>query len=146
MARALNAGAIRDIRERSKTQSTREIADDYGTSFEQIWRIVNNRIWKWVTDDVPDHATSPDWVKKEQKKLRQRKREAIRRAAGEPLPVEVWRALKQIRDGRLPDLLVLEIRRLADKDWPISIIANRLNLKYTTVYSIAVGRTYMHVS
>jgi len=148
MQKVLNAGAIRDIRERSKTQSTRQIADYYQTSFEQIWRIVNNKIWKWVTDDAPAHATAPSWAKKERKKLLRRKREEIRQAAREPLSIEVWKALKQVKDDndRLPDILVYEIRKLADEDWPVAIIAGRLNLKYTTVYAIARRKTYQNVA
>jgi len=146
MKKGLNAGAIRDIRKRSETESTRQIADDYQTSFEQIWRIVNNKIWKWVTDDVPDHAITATWAKKEQKKLLRRKREEIRRAAREPLSMEIWRALKQVRYRYVPDTVVKEIRRLADLRWPAHLIAKRLNMQYQTVRSVALRTTYRHVA
>ena len=146
MQRGLNAGIIRDIRKRSETQSTREIADYYQTSFEQIWRIVNNKIWKWVTDDVPAHATGPNWAKKDRKKLQRRKREELRRAACEPLSVEIWRALKQVRSRYVPDIVVKEIRRLADLSWPAHLISKRLNMQYQTVRSVAIGNSYKHVA
>jgi len=143
----LNADGVRDIRKRFGSESSLTIALDYGISLVHAWRIAHRKCWAWVNDDTPGHFICPDWdkVDKEHNRLR-RVRKAWKRAQVEPIPDEVRAAVSRLQTGdRLPDLVVTEIRRMADQEFPISIIARRLNLSYFTVYGAARRKTYRKV-
>lgn len=141
----LSAADVRKIRELVKTTPRKNIAFDYNISTVQVWRIATGKAYTWVSDEVPDHAQYPDWKERDRLRVKRGDLQRFRKKAGEPLTVELWHALRERKGDRLPAIIVKEIRRLSQQNWPVCFIARRFNLLYHTVHAIVMGRTYLTV-
>jgi len=144
------AGTIKKIRKwHAEGKSQAWIARKLGMPSSNVCLIVNNKMFKWVKADTPDHWLKPPPIglKDVVLKANKQRRERVKKMQETEEIPEDWEPAIANSSLLLPDDCVRRLRDLRwEHDWLVTEISRFFGLGYQRTVKIVNGHSYKHVT